>query len=41
MGEWGEVNMGTVAYDIEYEFDLPNPNKAKLVNSHFSQTLGV
>jgi len=38
---WSEVSMGTAAYDVEFEFDLSNPNKVKLTNSHFSQTLGL
>ncbi len=32
---------GTYAYETEFEFDLSNPNEAKLTGTHFSQMLGM
>ena len=32
---------GTYAYETEFEFDLSDPNEAKLTGTHFSQMLGM
>ncbi len=36
---WGNSPVGTCKYEMEFEFDLSNPNEARLVSTHVGQTI--
>ena len=39
--EWGEIPMGTCDYEINFSFNLSDPNEAKLTGVHLGQTIEV
>ena len=36
---WGNSPVGMCKYEMEFEFDLSNPDEARLVSSHVGQTI--
>ena len=36
---WGNSPMGECEYEMEFEFDLSNPEEARLVSTHVGQTI--
>ena len=36
---WGNSPVGMCKYEMEFEFDLSNPNEARLVSTHVGQAI--